>query len=210
MYCFNCGKEVQGAPAYCTYCGAKLEGSDENTLAGSFQDGGNSLAQTDAVHSGVSENSAYADQPVLGMKWFKFIIYFQLFASMLMLIRDGSMAATGAHYGGDAEFIYTLWPSLKIIDSLYAIICFLLVIFAFYVRMSLAKYREQGPKLYLVLLLCNLFFPFLYFAAVSLATGVSVSEFLSANTVANALTSIILIFVNKKYFNKRRHLFTVK
>ena len=210
MYCFNCGKEVQGAPAYCTYCGAKLEGSDENTLAGSFQDGGNSLAQTDAVHSGVSENSAYADQPVLGMKWFKFIIYFQLFASMLMLIRDGYMAATGAHYGGDAEFIYALWPSLKTTDILYAIICFALAAFALYVRMSLAKYKEQGPKLYLTLLICNLVFPFLYLAAASLTTGISMSELFSADLIGGALALIILIFVNKKYFNKRRHLFTVK
>lgn len=210
MYCFKCGKELQGTPAYCTYCGAKLQGSDENTLVGSFQDSGYSLTQTDAVYPEVSENSANADQPVLGMKWYKFIIYFQLFASMLMLIRDGFMAATGSHYGEDMEFVYALWPSLKTIDILYAVICFLLVIFAFYVRMSLAKYREQGPKLYLILLICNLVFPFLYLTAASLATGISMSELLSADLIGGALASIILIFVNKKYFNKRRHLFTVK
>ncbi len=210
MYCFKCGKELQGTPAYCTYCGAKLQGSDENTLVGSFQDSGYSLTQTDAVYPEVSENSANADQPVLGMKWYKFIIYFQLFASMLMLIRDGFMAATGSHYGEDMEFVYALWPSLKIIDILYANICFLLVIFAFYVRMSLAKYRERGPKLYLALLLCNVVLPFLYFAAASLATGISVLEFLSANIIASALVLIVLFFVNKKYFNKRRHLFTAQ
>ena len=210
MYCYKCGKELQGTPAYCTYCGAKLQGSDENTLVGPFQSDSTSIVQTDTAYTGVSENSAFADQPVLGMKWFKFIIYFQLFASMLMLIRDGFMAATGSHYGGDAEFIYALWPSLKTIDILYAVICFLLVIFAFYVRMSLAKYREQGPKLYLILLICNLFVPFLYLAAASLTTGISMSELFSADLIGGALALIILIFVNKKYFNKRRHLFTVK
>lgn len=210
MYCFNCGKELQGDPLYCPHCGSSLRESGESTPPDPYAGREDPLVQADPVNAFSGGYAADEGRPVLGMKWFKFIIYFQLFASMLMLIRDGLTAATGTHYGDDAALIYSLWPSLKAIDILYGIVCVLLVVFAFYVRMSLARYKERGSRLYLVLLVCNLVFPFLYLAAASLATGISVGEYLSAGMVAGALTSIILIFVNKKYFNNRKHLFTVK
>ena len=210
MYCFKCGKEIQGNPVYCPNCGAMLGETDKSTPFSPYSSEENSLVQAESANVVSDGYAAGEAQPVLGMKWFKFIIYFQLFASMLMLIRDGVTTATGAQYGGDAEFIYALWPSLKTIDILYAIFCFVLAAFALYVRMSLAKYKEQGPKLYLTLLICNLVFPFLYLAAASLATGISMSELFSADLIGGALALIILIFVNKKYFNNRKHLFTAK
>ena len=76
MFCNNCGKKIEDGVSFCPACGSKLQtqetmnlnkeeygGMQKNYYADSKKNSGNSLRS----------NQAYK------MKWYKFIIYFQLF-----------------------------------------------------------------------------------------------------------------------------------
>ena len=53
------------------------------------------------------------------MGWFKFIIYFQLFASAVINAALGITAFTGSHYDGKAELVYAFFPGMSAVDKVY-------------------------------------------------------------------------------------------
>lgn len=147
-------------------------------------------------------------QPDMPMKWFKFIIFFQLFASAVVNVINGIMAFTGAQYSVDgenlSELVYAFYPSLKAVDIIYGLLCLALAGCAIYVRQLLAKYKTDAPKMYLIFLAAQVVVGLVYVILLSVITGESLA---SVETYTSIITSVVLIIINKIYFDKRAHLF---
>lgn len=101
-------------------------------------------------------NPQYGYASGLGMNWFKFTIYFQLFAYALGAVILGIVVMTGSQYVYEiygfstnySEYMYEYFSGLKILDILYGLCLIALAAAAIYVRMRLAGYRTNGPSLF--------------------------------------------------------------
>ena len=147
------------------------------------------------------------------MKWFKFIIYFQLFASALLNLLSGISTLTGGQYGssGDAEMVYTAFSGLKTLDVLYGVCAIALAAGDIFVRMRLAGYRANAPKLYLGVLAAAVVLSLIYIIGVFVILG-EWADIIDLTAVVSQYTSqlfvsIIMIGANHVYFKKRAHLF---
>ena len=91
----------------------------------------------------------------LGMEWFKFIIYFQLFAFCIIALYNGFKQLLGIYNveGKDvSRIIYNSYPNLRIIDIIFGIIFIVIGVAAIFVRFQLAEFKKNGPIFYMFLL----------------------------------------------------------
>lgn len=225
MYCYKCGQQFEDGSAFCPYCGAPAEQPAQPQTAYNQNQGLYGYpAQNQGQYGYPAQNQNYAQNPYgyadpgamndplndpRGMKWFKFIIYFQLFAAAVVDVINGITCISGSHYGGDAYWVYSFYPSLKTADVLFGICSLAVAGFAIYVRMRLAKFRRNGPTLYYIFSGATIVISLIYIIAVCSALGASVGELLSASpgTGSSVITSIIMLVVNYIYFGKRADLF---
>ena len=150
--------------------------------------------------------------PGLGMGWFYFIIYAQLFINALSNLGQGISALLGNHYDGSADLVYSMLPSMKVIDTIMGIACILLAAGAIYARFRLAKYRKNGPLMYHCVIGANVIFSIIYILSVYATLSnnfysISLSDLLPAKLIYSIVVSIILLIANFIYFGKRKHLF---
>ena len=152
MQCPKCRAAMPNGAKYCTECGAKLP------------------VQPDSVPNvpqpAIQEAPAYEAQPVMteappaqelqpcGMKWYKFLIYFALWAGAIVNLIDSLQFFTGSILGDDVEILYAYYPLLKVLNLAFALILVTYAVFAIYTRHRLAQFRQNGPAclhaLYLV------------------------------------------------------------
>ena len=178
MKCQNCGSEISDDIKYCPFCGGLTqngavqnpESSDDfghepgivNQTYGSNQSGYNggytgSQGNYNGSYTGGQGgynggyNPGYQNAQPLPMKWYKFIIYVQLFLGALSNVINGFMCLTGAHYGsGMADYIYDYYGfGLRIIDILMGVVSIGLAVIAVLVRQQLARYKKNSPMMYL-------------------------------------------------------------
>ena len=170
---------------------------------------GNSQPQDPYAYSTPYRSPAPANplDDARGMKWFKFIIYFQLFASAVLNTISAITFLTGAHYQGMADQVYSYFHGLKGLDVFYGILLLALAGFAIFVRQRLAKFRRNGPLLYYVLMIVSIVVSFIYLIAGSSILHVSLGEVMDASSLASIVTSIVMLVVNIIYFKKRADLF---
>lgn len=158
--------------------------------------------------------------PGLGMNWFKFIIYFQLFAAALGNLILGIVMLTGnqynTEYGNISEIMYLMFPSLKTLDIFVGICMILLAAGCIFARMRLAGFYANGPKLYLCVLAASIAVNLIYIVAFFVIFG-DVIQGLGLDGAALEIVSqfvgmmigyVILVIVNSIYFKKRAQLFT--
>lgn len=150
-------------------------------------------------------------QPTIDMpmKWHKFLIYFSLWASAVMNVINGFMMFTGAHYGGEneAKMVYNYFDGLKSVDVIMGVLFVGMAVFAIVTRFSLAKYPAKGPKLLLAVYGLNAVLTLVYPLLASAVTGMELSELMDSSTISSIVSSVVMIFVNKTYYNNRAHLF---
>ena len=144
-----------------------------------------------------------------GMKWYKFIIYFQLFANAFVNAAMSLSLIMGLHYGDadSAAQVYEIYPVMKGLDLGYGIVCLALAVLAIVTRMALAKFRRRGPLLYYIVLLANVLFSLLYAVLAGSATGLQVLEALDMSSVIAPLTNLVMLVLTKIYFDRRKDLF---
>lgn len=169
----------------------------------------------DMVETVVSAETTTGDMPkqsdqeeLRPMKWFKFIIYFQLFATMVSYAISAFMYFTGMIYGEDYEYMCAvLGDGLRVCDVCMGLLCLMIGIYAFYVRMRLAKYKKNGPLCYLILLGLDPVVLLVYAICLCLISGNWQLLFASNSLVNSTLEAALLIALNYIYFNKRKALF---
>ena len=202
MQCPKCRAAMPNGAKYCTECGAKLP------------------VQPDSVPNvpqpAIQEAPAYEAQPVMTeappaqelqpceMKWYKFLIYFALWAGAIVNLIDSLQFFTGSILGDDVEILYAYYPLLKVLNLAFALILVTYAVFAIYTRYRLAQFRQNGPVCLHALYLVQLAMVLIYWLAGSLILG----EWLDlASGFSDLISSIVILCINIVYFRKRKHLF---
>lgn len=237
MFCQNCGAEIPDGQYTCYVCGAfvgsgqpvqnqyQQQGYQQNQYQqqqGYQQNfGQQNFGQQGQYQQNYNQQMQYQqpqtyrvnqNQQELGMKWFKFIIYAQLFLNAFFNFFGGIGYMNGVQYNQDysygADLVYAYYDGLKGLDMFLGISCILLAVFAIVVRFFLAGYKSYGPMCYFVFLGLNIVIPVIYLFLAANELNTSVGDVISTSNVSNIATSIIMIGVNVTYFKNRKHLFT--
>lgn len=179
--CKNCGTLCEDYQSFCTNCGAAKDAAAPNLV------------------------------PDMPMKWYKFVIYFQLFASCVLNVISAISTMTGGMYMGMAEEIYSYAPAIRFVDIVYGVALICLGVYAIMTRTRLKNFCEDGPKKYLMLLLLNGAVSAGYtIVTIIVMTSSALGPYYEADytgIVSSIASAAILYFCNKTYFNKRAHLF---
>ncbi len=208
MYCQNCRNYVADGTKFCPNCGAAIAAPQEQQA---YQQ--QPYQQADPQQAYHSQPSYQAPvYPVMEqpMKWYKFLIYFSLFASAVLNFFSGVQLLTGNHYGtdGEANLVYSMFSGLQGLDILVGILMIAVAAFAIYTRMRLAQYRADGPKMLMILYAVNAIVGLVYVIGLSALVNDMVRDALDYSSfTSNIAMSVAMIFINKKYFDKRKHLF---
>jgi len=140
------------------------------------------------------------------MKWFKFLIYFSLFAAAVICVVTGIAQLTGAVYDGAADMVYAIFPDLEILDiavGLVTVVCAVLILVS---RFRLAAFKKDGIKLLIAGYALNLIINIVYVAAVISIIG-SASDLDMSSFGASMVGSIAMLIINYTYLTKRESLF---
>ena len=112
---------------------------------------------------------------------------------------------TGAHYGEMASTVYAYFSSLKTIDMIMGVACVALAVLAIITRQKLANYKNDGPKMLIMLYAGNIVVSLGYVLLVMAVVGTDVVDI--STIVPSLIVSVAMMAVNKTYFDKRKDLF---
>jgi len=144
------------------------------------------------------------------MAWFRFLIFFSLWASAFSNVVLAVMYLTGAIYDlefmGMADAVYAEYPSMRALDVAFAIAAVGIAVFSVYTRFRLAGFKKNGPQTLAVLYILSCAVSVLYAFVSSAMIGELSASDLSSLSV-NVLVTAILVAANRIYFDKRKHLF---
>lgn len=145
------------------------------------------------------------------MAWFKFLIYFMLFANAAINIFTAVTYLTGSVYLGedmtmsDVEALYMFYPTAKMIDVIYGVLLIALAAYAIFTRFQLSGFKRRDPFLFILMYVLNLIIGLLYSISIMFTFETGLLGFISF--VPSIITSVVMIFVNVVYFRKREELF---
>ena len=184
MKCNFCGKEFEGDYEKCPLCTQPIE-----------------KAECESTTMTISEqhNELLAKTP---MKWYKFVIYFQLILGPLAYLGNALQYFMGTIYGEQSELVYTMFPKLKSVDIVYGVLLLAMAGFAIYVRYTLTEYYSKAPNLLKLYYGLNAFISLIYGIYLKITTSLNVQS-----QVPNLILSIVLIFATSVYFDNRKDLF---
>lgn len=186
MFCTNCGTQLPEDASFCTSCGMRVPKPGAVPEA------------PPAVPQGMPP------QPEFPMKWFKFVIYVQLFLAALSNLATAMLNFTGTLYGSDSDLVYLAFGGLRALDILMGVICLALAAYAIFVRFQLAKFKRNAPVLLHILFACNIGVSLFYGIGATIIIG---QNMFNVSTISNFLTTIVILVLNVVYFNKRTSLF---
>ncbi len=170
MFCPKCGHSIDSSAQFCQNCGAPVAAPAGNP----FQ------------------------QPQMPMKWYKFLIYFALWAGGILNIINGIMTF----------FQKSLYIEFAIINFVYSIALIALGAFSIYTRYRLAGFYKNGPQLLLYVYIANAALTVAYSALAYIATPLAPIITDMVSITATVITSAVMVGLNNVYFQKRSHLFT--
>ncbi|MCD8120992.1 MAG: protein kinase [Clostridiales bacterium] len=142
-----------------------------------------------------------------GMKWFKFIIWFQLFVAAVMGMVSAIVYMKGLHYGGSTALVYSLFSGMKTLDRLVGSVMFVEAVACIVVRQKLAGFCKGAPAMYLTIGAVNAFLPIVYLMLAAWVMRVSMLTLLNSSVLASVITGAVLLAVNAVYFANREDLF---
>lgn len=108
MVCNNCGYQVPDGQYTCPVCGSYVGSGQPQMQYGqqNMYNQQNMYSQQNNTYQNLMNQANYQQnsyQPQLGMKWYKFVIYFLLFLSAILNLFGGIAIMTGAHYTDSTE-----------------------------------------------------------------------------------------------------------
>jgi hypothetical protein len=197
MYCTNCGAQLPDDAKFCTCCGTKIVSSQSSSQP--------QATVSPAYQTSPTESTVSGTMP---MGWFKFLIYFSLWAGAVLNLYNGIATATGLAYasaGGDADLVYLYYGNgLKVLDIIIGISFIALAGFQIYTRFRLARFRKDGPTWLYAIYIAALVLSIIHNAGFTMITGFNA---FSTDTISNIIGNIVMLVINYFYFKKRRHLF---
>ena len=147
----------------------------------------------------------------IGMKWYKFLIYFSLFAGALLNFINsfnyltGSIYLTQANGQITAEDVYAYYgEALRRVDIMFGLFMIAMAIMGLVLRHKLAKYKPDAPKFVYIFYSLSFGASFVYSMLVSTITSISIG----ASEIGSLIGNVIFLALNIRYFKRRAHLFT--
>lgn len=186
MYCPNCGREVAEGKNFCAGCGAAMNPEVVSQPGETLQ-----------------------PQPQHPMKWFKYLIYFGLFAGALVNLVNGLNMLTGDVYGEMEYIVYRMFSGLKALDVMVGLLMIALAVFSVVVRFRLAKFHKNAPKLLMALYIAAAAVTLVHaVGAQAIVSGFAPKGLLDTSTeIGSIIGSIAAVIINGIYFKKRSYLF---
>ena len=189
MFCPNCGTGIDPAAKFCPNCGTTIPAQEQPVES-------QIISQ---IQSQIQSQLQPETQPALPMKWFKFLIYFALWAGGIINIFGG----IGNLFSG------SLFIELAIIDKAVALATIALGVFTIYTRFRLAKFYKNGPQLLTFVYAGSIIITFVSQIATMTVLGGFKGIFISiVPSIISIIINCIMIGANNVYFQKRAHLFT--
>lgn len=165
------------------------------------------------------------------MKWYKFLIYFALFAWALSCLMQGVLLITGLYYDaiafglGEAfsrENVYTLFPGVQVPGIVCGIVLLVAGVLFVISRVLLSKFKWPGVALFAA--------GYLLAPIADLAYIIASNRILSSNTVfsdaaggsavvdafyvsmlasgiVSVVAALVIVILTVVYFRRRRHFF---
>ena len=214
-FCENCGTAIQQAaaetPASATALTSETPVSEtpvSETLASAPQE---TTATNDGVFSSSTANSSQAapagETQEWGLKWHNVLKVLLILGALLNLANSTSFI-TGSQYtasGVSADVVYAIYGNgLKVLDMCYGFVCIGLAVLAGVITFQLHTFKKTGPILLLSLYGINFISSILYLVAGSAITGINL---FTASTAGSLAGSFTMFFVNKIYYDHRKHMF---
>lgn len=204
MFCTNCGSQVGENAAFCPNCGQSVAPQPANQQPPQQPSYYQNIYQSEP-QAVPAPQPPVPEQP---MNWFKFLIYFSLFAAAVLNLITGIRYLNGSDYGADADAVYRVFPDLQGLDTFMGLACIALAAVAIFARFALAGYKANGPKLLMALYIAVCAVDLIYIFAVQAILPEFVVELIDFSSLySNAITSAVIAIINYNYFKKRKHLF---
>lgn len=183
MFCIYCGTQLDEGAVICPSCNAAVN------------------------YSGAAMAAQNPLKDPRGMKWFQFIIYFQLFVSALNVLVGGIYGAYIIWSDKENERVFAAFPGLKFVLAFAAVFGILLVVSAIVIRMKLARFRRHAPLLYWCWSGARILYPLLLGFGMLAVTNVYPSSTFGAESISRMFSKLIVLVLNVIYFKKRADLF---
>ncbi len=233
MFCSKCNAQLSDEAIYCPYCGTKVKADATADNTNSFFNNsdveGDNRRSDDYTSIGsnyVTDYGNYGDyktedspsaQPDMPMKWYKFLIYFSLFAGAVISFLTAMAYFTGAMYIAEdgtiiSDIVYMVFPSLKTVDVIFASYYLVMTVLMVFTRFQLSSFKRRGPRLVIFLYIAEAVSYVLYLVMVLFALEgnglVDPSSIVDGASMGSTIaTSIVMAIINHVYFKKRAHLF---
>lgn len=182
MYCEKCGTFIPDEARFCPGCGQPVM------------------------------NAARITQPgeELPMRWHKFLCYFLLWLGALMNVGNGVEYLRGSLF---EEEIYLHLPGLRALMVVFGLASFLFVAAVVFTAVSLLRYKKNAPRYLMWTYVLNGVVTVLTMVSLSAelirggADPAAVFNFFGSRAIGSVIGSVVIILINKTYYDKRSHLF---
>ena len=143
-----------------------------------------------------------------GMGWFKFLIYFALFAGAILNVLQGILLLTGANYDGAVELVYAVFSDLEIVDMGCGIALIALAVLQIITRFRLAGFKRGAGGLVMLCYAAIVVIEIAYIAGFAASVPEYVFESVDiSSAISSIVMSVAMLVVNATYFGKRKALF---
>lgn len=202
MFCQYCGAQIPDGSAFCSACGSRQQivqpsQQPQRQEAPTYQQAQPTYQQARPTYQQAQpayQQQAY-QQPMPGMKWHNFICKFALWLSAVLNL------ATGITYMSSYYSVQKIYGGFAIVIAVLCVIT----------ALKLIKFKADAPKtLHNLLLLSavgSLAF-MLWAAGVFSGYGIDFSDRNTVSALLSFVFSLVIIMINKSYYNKRAYLFT--
>jgi len=148
-------------------------------------------------------------QPNLPMNWFKFLIYFSLFAGGVLDIISGFSLISGISYGEYKNYYYSFFGGLQAFDIIFGLMTIGVGVYLFITRFQLSGYKKKGPMFAVLVYAINAGVTLIQLIGYIIILGDSFdfSSSIFSRNVIMIIVNLAMVFANKVYFDKRKHLF---
>ena len=177
---------------YCSKCGTQLE--DTALFCSQCSQKTEYRAELEAKHP---------------LAWFRFLIYFSLFASEFFAVLNAVMYITGSQYGDRVYIFYSTFPEMKISDCVFGVLWIFIAVYIIITRSRLAAFRRNAPAMLISVYVINFVMSVLYPLVSSFTSGQS---FFNGTFIARIIyiliITVVMVVCNAIYFKKRKALFS--
>lgn len=204
--CEKCGASVEETERSCPFCGNIFEqvNTQPPTYEPPYQTNYNQSYQA-PVQNGIQDK--YQGFP---MKWYKFLVYFALWAGALLNAVSGVMQMTGKSRE-KADIIYSLAPSLKTADIIFGILLIGIAVLGVITALKLLKLSSAGPKFLLfqygISCVVSVASIIIQIIIIKNAPKLELESGALTAVITNIVFSTFMIAVNWIYFKKRESIF---